>query len=806
MKLAITLIMSGLFSQLPLQAQTAQKSETISDESKVAPYTLPDPLICQDGTAVENARQWWEKRRPETLNLFAEQIYGRTLLDRPESLKFVVLEEQKLARGGRATRLRIAALFEGKDTGRKMEILLYLPNDVQKPVPVFCGLNFDGNYTMTGDADLPVPSHWAMGLFGNKLENHRPAESSRGIHAHMMPIDFLLRQGVGIATAAYGEIEPDENGKWREGIRGLAAEPGPGDWGAIGAWAWGLSRMVDYLETNPRVEPKQIVANGFSRLGKAALWAAAQDQRFAGVISNASGAGGIALAKRIYGETNAHLSSRFPWWFAQNFQKYAGKEPEMPVDSHQLAALVAPRPLLITSATADQWSDPKGEFLAGQAAHPVYKLLKSKGFGAESMPKPGKLENDPVGYFIREGGHDVLLEDWEEMAKWAEKHLAFAGLPKEAAQRYERRLETLPAADRTAWLAWFKVSDALRKQQIDDMLSEAHKETDKEPKLEPAPDGGGVKVDEDAASEWYAGAEADALTAAMISYQCPAGGWSKSVDYSKGPRPRGGSWTTGDDSLHYAGTFDNSSTTDQLLFLARRQAAKPDDAVKAAALKGLDYILAAQTPSGGWPQNFPLEGDYHDAITLNDGAMENVLTLLLEAVDTAVNSPWQWLPDAYPAKLRAALDRGLGFLIASQVTIGGRRTIWGGQYDLLTNAVVGGRSYELPALSSSESVNLVRMLMKIQNPDAKLRSAIQDAVEWFRTHEITDPPSPEKRWARFYDPLTEKPFYPGKTDGKKWTNYVEMRKDNPGGYDFHSSKPADLIGKWFAKWKKQNGL
>jgi hypothetical protein len=380
-------------------------------------------LVCQDGTRITDAKTWRSKRRPELLRLFESEIYGKTLVGRPTDLKFVVRERKLDARGGKATRLRIGILFEGREDGRQMELLVYLPNHVSGPVPVFMGLNFDGNYTTTIEPDLPVPRHYAMGLFVNQLQDNTPVESSRGIHQHMWPYAYALEHGYGVVTAGYGEIEPDLDDRWKQGPRGLGSEPRPGDWGSIGAWAWGLSRAMDYLQTNSRVDSKRVAVIGFSRLGKSALWAAAQDERFAMAVTSASGAGGIALSKRIFGEATQHISSRFGRWFCGNFKKYAGNESALPIDQHELAALIAPRPLLITSGTEDFWADPKGEFLSGLAADPVYRLLGTDGMSAKEWPTPSHLVDSTIGYFLRPGEHDMTLEDWQAMIAFGDKHL-----------------------------------------------------------------------------------------------------------------------------------------------------------------------------------------------------------------------------------------------------------------------------------------------------------------------------------------------------------------------------------------------
>jgi hypothetical protein len=398
-------------------------ASTITNEAQIPPYTLPDPLVCQDGTRVSDAQAWREKRRPELLRLFESEMYGKTLLGKPEALRFVVREEKKDARGGKATRLRVGVLFEGKEDGRQMELLVYLPNHIKGPVPLFLGFNFDGNYTTTDEPDIPLAKHFAMGLYANKLVKNTPTEAGRGIHREMWQYDLALERGYGVATAGYAEVEPDADGRWREGPRGLGPEPGAQDWGCIGAWAWAYSRAMDYLETHPRVDAKRVALIGFSRVGKTALWAGAQDERFALVVSNNSGAGGAALSKRVFGETVANLTGVIGRWFCPDFRQYANNEAALPLDQHELAALIAPRPLLIASATEDLWSDPKGEFLGGLGADPVYRLLGTDGLARKEWPAPGQLVDSRIGYFLRAGKHDVTREDWLAMLTYADRYL-----------------------------------------------------------------------------------------------------------------------------------------------------------------------------------------------------------------------------------------------------------------------------------------------------------------------------------------------------------------------------------------------
>jgi len=266
-----------------------------------------------------------------------------------------------------------------------------------------------------------VPKHFANGLFANKVRNNTPEESGRGAATSLWQYDYALDHGYAVATAAYGEIEPDANDRGKEGPRGLAPEPGPGDWGSIGAWAWGMSRAMDYFETNPRIDAKRVAVTGFSRIGKAALWAGACDERFALVISNCSGGGGAALSKRIFGETVENLAKGPGRWFCKNFGKYAGKEADLPMDQHELIALVAPRPVLILSATEDLWADPKGEFLAGVGADLVYRLLGADGISQKEWPAAEKLLDSRIGYYLRVGKHDVTADDWRAMIAYADK-------------------------------------------------------------------------------------------------------------------------------------------------------------------------------------------------------------------------------------------------------------------------------------------------------------------------------------------------------------------------------------------------
>jgi hypothetical protein len=388
--------------------------ETNYDESRIPPFALPDPLVMNDGRTVGTSAEWIAQRRPEIRAFFETQMFGAAP-GRPEGLHFKVLSEDGQALGGTATRREVAIGIPGA-SDVALTLLMYLPNSRTAPVPVFLGMNGSGNHTVHSDPGI-TPTGAAD-------------PSRRGSGAAEWPVEMLIERGYGLATFCCTDLAADAADAFAKGVFPLYYDraagqtaPGAGEWGVLAAWAWSMSRAMDYLETDADTDAARTAIVGTSRLGKAALWAGASDERFALVISNVSGCGGAALSKRRIGETVGTINRAFPYWFCGNFKAYGDHEDALPFDQHELIALIAPRAVYISSAEDDQWADPKGEFLSGVYASPVYRLFGLTGMGVAEMPPV----NSPVmaghiGYHIRTGAHGITAYDWTQFVAFADRH------------------------------------------------------------------------------------------------------------------------------------------------------------------------------------------------------------------------------------------------------------------------------------------------------------------------------------------------------------------------------------------------
>ena len=413
------------------------------DENKISQYMLPDPLTAGDGTVVKDAETWRNSRRAEVLALFEREMYGKT----PQTaqalngkLRYVPQSEKTDAVGGKATRTEVRILFSDKADEPYLDLLIYVPNKATGRVPTFLGLNFNGNHTITDESDVIIAESWYPDSNSRTATEPKPRGSSKS----RWPIEMIIDRGYALVVGFYGDIDPDFDDGFQNGVHPLfyhegQTRPDADQWGSIGAWAWGLSRALDYLETYEVIDADRVAVFGHSRLGKTALWAGAQDERFAMVISNNSGSGGAAISRRAIGETIGLTMTVRPQWFCGNFNPYNKNEAALPIDQHELVALIAPRPVYIASAEQDPWADPKGEMLAAFNADTVYRLLGTDGIGDDvgklivtekdgmiydaTMPEFNKPIGATIRYHIRTGVHDVTDYDWQQYLNFADAKL-----------------------------------------------------------------------------------------------------------------------------------------------------------------------------------------------------------------------------------------------------------------------------------------------------------------------------------------------------------------------------------------------
>jgi hypothetical protein len=389
---------------------------------------LPDPLVARDGTPIKTREQWETLRRPELLALFEHYMYGRRPA-KPAEVHARLRFEDPAALDG-AARLREFDVDLG--LARPARLLVVTPNGKSAPAPCFLGLNFGGNHRLLPHPGIAVPPSWEA----PKPNDQAPREEDRGKDTNVWNIAQSIQRGYAVASFFQADVVPDDPAGAEPVLRRLSGgqgpERGPADTATLMAWAWGFSRMLDVLETLPEIDAKRVAAVGHSRNGKTALLAAAFDERFALVIPSQAGCGGSApsrvspeLAKpnangRPTVETVAMINKGFPHWFAGNFKKFNDEPARLPFDQHCLIALCAPRPVLLSCATEDLWSNPAGQFNLLRAADPVYRLVAGDGLGAPEKPAVGQLLSSRLGYFIREGRHSMNAVDWAAWLDYAD--------------------------------------------------------------------------------------------------------------------------------------------------------------------------------------------------------------------------------------------------------------------------------------------------------------------------------------------------------------------------------------------------
>lgn len=392
------------------------------DETKIPEYRLPEILTLRNGKIVSDQGEWIQKRRPEILKMFENHVYGQSP-EKPETIEYKVLSVNKNALNGQTIQKQVEVYLIDKEHKQKMDVLIYLPKNHKKPVPLFLGLNFYGNHTTTNESDVLLTRGWVRNNEDFGITENKATEASRGVRVARWPYELILKRGYGVATVYYGDITPDKKESFDEGIHAKYPDYNQDNaWGAIAAWAWGLRRVMDYMVRDSDIDAKHVCVLGHSRLGKTALWAGATDERFAMIYSNNSGCGGAAISRRRIGETVKRINSNFPHWFCRNFKKYNDKEEQLPLDQHMLIALAAPRPIYVASATQDLWADPKGEFLSAKLANSVYDLFGKEGLTAQEMPDPDHSVGNTIGYHIRTGKHDITAFDWEQIMNFADRH------------------------------------------------------------------------------------------------------------------------------------------------------------------------------------------------------------------------------------------------------------------------------------------------------------------------------------------------------------------------------------------------
>ncbi|MGB2864612.1 MAG: hypothetical protein WBC05_14900 [Sedimentisphaerales bacterium] len=408
-KLVVCLAVVLFGSALVLSREPKENDgDVIYDESKVPHYDLPELLVTAEGKTVSTAEEWRNIRRPQILALFSNLVYGR--VPKPQSpvkTEFTIIKTDPKFMGGKATRKDVRLRLSNDKGKAEMLVLVFVPNNAAKPAPAFMKHSFND----TKSRDFNVHPMWP------------------GLLRNGWPLGKFFERGYAFVAVYQQDLVGHNEVEFLKGIHPLFYKEGQSfpkahEWGVLSAVAWGAMRAMDYLETDNDVDHKRVAIMGHSKMGKATLWTAAQDERFALAISAQSGCGGAALWRRRSGETLEKMVTRFPYWLCRNAWKFVNREDDLPVDQHMLLACIAPRPVYVHSGVEDTWADGRGEYLSAYYASEVYRLLGKKGLISESSPPVGEaiIESD-VGYHIRKGGHSIEMYDWERFLDFADYHL-----------------------------------------------------------------------------------------------------------------------------------------------------------------------------------------------------------------------------------------------------------------------------------------------------------------------------------------------------------------------------------------------
>ncbi|SIO24900.1 hypothetical protein SAMN05444166_3238 [Singulisphaera sp. GP187] len=392
---------------------------------------LPDPLVMLDGHRVASQEEWVAKRRPELKALFQHYMYG-VMPSAPEKIATTVARVDRDYFGGKATKKEVAITF-GPSATPEIYLLLVVPNRREGPAPVFLGINFCGNHTVVNDPKVALPSSWMPKSCPGCVDN-RATDAGRGSQVNVWSIEDVIDRGYAVATFYSGDVAPDHP-DFTDGViphyyKPGQSKPGPHDWATVAAWAWGLHRAVDYLITNQDIDKSKISVIGHSRMGKAAIVAAAFDERIALAIPHQAGCGGTAPSRGTVGESVKRINTSFPHWFDAEFKAFNDQPDRLPFDQNGLVALVAPRPVLFTNAVDDTWANPEGQFEVLKGADPVYRFLGVEGLEADQMPETGKLIDSRLGYHIRPGKHSMGKDDWKVFLDYADRQLGKPGVSK----------------------------------------------------------------------------------------------------------------------------------------------------------------------------------------------------------------------------------------------------------------------------------------------------------------------------------------------------------------------------------------